>query len=48
MSLFDKGASVGCVQRRAALKHLFDCNTKLLDLSETAGRAEEVPWARMY
>ena len=48
-SLLDKGASRERIEEvRAALKNLFDCNAKLIDLSERAGRSEEVPWARMY
>ena len=52
-SLLDNGASVDCIQKRivqvrAALKDLFDCNAKLIQLLESAGMPEEVPSARMY
>ena len=52
-SLLDKGASVDCVQKRivqvrAALKDLFDCNVKYIQLLESAGMPEEVPRAQMY
>ncbi|KAL9979133.1 hypothetical protein ACROYT_G016747 [Oculina patagonica] len=53
-SLWDKGASVHRVQKwivqvRAALKDLFDCNVKFIQLLESAGMPEEeVPRAQMY